>query len=149
MAEPGGGHALGHARSRALLWLAWWAILGVSLYFYRREHALEHFAWHLVYGSSFGLLLGAAWIHWTQRPPRSGPIWALAGYLYMIVPDLIWLAPTLGGGQPHAHAPWMDVFLGHVFLDTWAWTNHLLLPTALAAGAVFIIAKRHGQAAAA
>lgn len=120
-------------RRRASIAALWALTLVVSFVLYRAEHALEHFVWHLSYGGAFGLLLGAAWMVWTDRPARHPTVWAWAGYVFMIVPDLIWIAPRLGGSTVHPHQPWMDVFLGHVFLDTWAWTNVVLVPTGLLA----------------
>lgn len=133
-------------RRRLALAGLWSATLAVSAVLYTTEHALEHFLWHLSYGGAFGLLLGAAWMLYRSQPTRHASLWAWAGYAYMIVPDLIWLWPRLRGRAVHPHEPWMDVFLGHVALDTWAWTNWLLVPT-VAAGVIAFrwVARRVGE----
>lgn len=117
-------------------------VLAVSFVLYRSEHALQHFVWHLVYGGSFGLLIGAGVSYVRDIPARHPSLWFGAGYVYMTVPDLIWIWPRLQGRGVHPHQPWMDVFLGHVFLDTWAWTNHLLVPTLVVAATVWFYAQR-------
>lgn len=130
---------------RALKAAAWLAVLVVSFVLYRSEHALMHFLWHLVYGGSFGLLIGAAYSLARQVPARHPSVWFGIGYLYMIVPDLIWIGPRLAGSSVHPHQPWMDVFLGHVFFDTWQWTNHLLVPTLALAALAFGYAARRSS----
>lgn len=124
----------------------WTATLAASVVLYVSEHALEHFLWHLSYGGAFGLLVGAGWMRCTGRARGPASLWAWLGYVYMIVPDLIWIAPRLGGGTVHPHRSWMDLFLGHVFLDTWSWTNHLLVPAVLVGVAAFWSARRWAQA---
>lgn len=136
------------SRRRGALAGLWALTLAVSFLLYRSEHALEHMLWHVSYGGSFGLLLGAGWAYASSRPAGPASLWAWGGYVYMIVPDLIWLAPRVAGSGVHPHEPWMDVFLGHVFLDTWAWTNALLVPTALTAiGAWWLARVRPAQRA--
>lgn len=120
-------------RGRALVALAWAIALAVSYALYAREHALEHVLWHLVYGGAVGLLAGATWSLARDRTPRWAGRWALAGYAYMVVPDLIGVAPTLWGASPYPHQAWMNVFLGHVFLDRWTLTSALLVPAAVVA----------------
>lgn len=130
-------------RRRTAIGALWGLTLAVSAVLYTTEHALEHFLWHLSYGGAFGLLLGAAWATWRGSPARDPALWAWGGYTYMIVPDLIWIAPRLTGDPVHAHQAWMDVFLGHVFLDTWALTNVLLVPVvAVAVGAFWWAQQR-------
>lgn len=128
-------------RRHAVTAAAWSLALAVSYALYASEHALEHLLWHLVFGGAFGVLLGAVWSLAHDRRPRHAAWWALAGYAYMIVPDLLWIAPTLWGASAYPHQPWMDVFLGHVFLDRWTLTNSLLVPAAVVATVVWWAAR--------
>ena len=121
---------------------AWALALAISFLLYEREHALVHFAWHVGYGSAFGLLLAALVCWWRQRPVAFPSLWALGGYAFMAIPDLLWLAPTLAGRPPWPHAPWMDLFLGHVSLDAWPWASHALLPVLLATVAIWWVSHR-------
>lgn len=109
----------------------------LSLILYVREDALTHFVWHLGYGGSAGLLLGAALAGVRRRPPPTPMLWPLASYLWMILPDFLWLAPTLTGHPPHEHQAWMNVFLAHVALDGWPLATPLLAPVILASAVVF------------
>jgi hypothetical protein len=59
----------------------------------------------------------------------------------MIVPDLLWALPLIWCGDVYSLQPWMDIFLGHVFLDHWAFTTAMLLPTLLVATLVWITAR--------
>lgn len=127
--------------TRTLKTGAWTLVLAVSLVLYHSERALQHFLWHLVYGGSFGLLAGALASYVREVPARHPSLWFGAGYVYMIVPDLIWIAPRLGGEGVHPHQAWMDVFLGHVFLDAWAWSNALMAPALVVAVSAFWLAR--------
>jgi len=111
--------------------VAWLMALAGTAPLYWTEKAMEHFIWHLGYGAAAGLL-AAALFSWVRKsPPRGASWWALAGYLYMIIPDGIWLAPVLLGGDPIEHAPWMNIFLGHPALDEWRYTSLFLVPVLL------------------
>lgn len=127
---------------RTITWTAWGLTLLVSIVHYAREHALEHFLWHLAYGGAAGLLVAAGWTLYRNQPTRAPALWALGGYLFMIVPDLIWLAPTLTGHAAREHEVWMDIFLGHVFLDTWRWTRAVLVPAVVVALGAYVGAVR-------
>lgn len=116
---------------------AWTLVLAVSYALYASEQAFEHFLWHLVFGGGFGVLVGAVWALVHDQRPRHAASWALAGYGYMIVPDLLWIAPKLWGAPVYPHQPWMDVFLGHVFLDHWALTSSFLVPAIVVASVVW------------
>jgi hypothetical protein len=122
--------------------LLWGGVLAVSAGPYLLESSLDHFLWHLVYGGSVGVAVGAAVSLRRGRPPRHASLWALGGYLYMIVPDLLWALPLLWGGDVYPHQPWMDVFLGHVFLDHWPHTTAMLVPTLLVAGLAWLGVRR-------
>lgn len=100
-------------------------VLGISALFYAVERSMEHFLWHVGYGAAAGLFLAAA-TGWRPFPT------ALATYGYMVIPDLIWLSGKWFGTGPVAHAPWMDIFLGHYSLDKWSLATPLVLPTYLA-----------------
>jgi len=126
-------------RSKRLLW---GIVLVVSAGPYLLEAALDHFLWHLVYGGAVGVAIGAGFSLYRGQPPRHASLWALGGYLYMIVPDLLWALPLLWGGEEYPHQPWMDIFLGHVFLDTWSYTTVLLIPTILAAVLLWLTAQQ-------
>lgn len=128
-------------RRHAATAAAWAMVLAVSYALYTRELALEHFLWHLVYGGAVGLVVGAAWAGLRGRRPVRPAAWALAGYAYMVVPDLIWVAPTLWGAPAHPHQAWMNVFLGHVFLDRWTLTSSFLVPAAVVATVVWWAAR--------
>ncbi len=130
----------------AALWLA---VLAVSWALYRHEQSLQHFAWHLGYGSAAGLLAGAAWILWQGPIDGHRTLWPLAGYLYMAIPDVIWLVPTLWGAPPYPHEPWMDVFLGHYSLDRWSLATPMLAPAVLLGLGAFTWAQRHANQASA
>lgn len=108
-------------------WLAWCVVLAVSAASYWHERALDHFVWHLAYGGSAGVLAGS-FVAWARRRgarrdqaaspgARAWTAWALAGYAYMVIPDLLWFAGRVATGAPWDHTPWMDVFLLHVSLD--------------------------------
>jgi len=128
--------------SRRHLRALWAVTLAVSLVLYQTEHALWHFLWHLSYGGSFGLFVGAAWIVYSKGSRVNWPVWAWLGYVYMIVPDLIWIGPRLAGSTVHPHQPWMDVFLGHIFLDMWTWTTPVLLPTVAASIVTYVLVRQ-------
>lgn len=114
---------------------AWAGVLAASFLLYAREESLEHFLWHLGYGGAFGLVAAAA-LQRAGYAQRVGPaLAALGGYLFMVVPDVLWVAPTLVGRPPWPHETWMNVFLGHVALDAWAWATPAL-PFVLAAAAL-------------
>lgn len=105
-------------RRPATPWLAWVAVLGVSAAAYGHQEALVHFLWHLAYGGSAGVLLGLALGRGRRAAShRALSAWALAGYAYMVVPDLLWLAGRAATGAAWEHEPWMDIFLLHVSLD--------------------------------
>lgn len=132
---------------RAGVQLAWGAALVVSVVLYGGADSLEHFLWHLGYGGAAGLVAGAAGLRlgWLRRPR---PTWfALAGYAFMAIPDVLWLLPTITGGDPWPHEPWMNVFLGHVALDAWDWATPALPFVLLAAAAVAFTMARKGQTA--
>lgn len=140
--RPGGPD---EALSRgAVATYAWAAALAVSVVLYAREESLEHFLWHVGYGGAFGLMVGAL----IQRVrPRTSvrPSWAaLAGYVFMAVPDLLWVAPTIVGRPPWPHEPWMNVFLGHVALDAWPWATPAL-PFVLAVAALVALVFGRGK----
>lgn len=132
-------------RRQAAIGTLWLLTLAVSFLLYRTEHALEHLLWHLVYGGSAGLLVATGWTLHQDVPAPSLLLWAWAGYVYMIIPDLIWLAPRLAGHPAHPHQGWMDLFLGHVFLDTWSWTTPLLVPVLATAAAGYLWAVHHTE----
>ena len=119
----------------------WAIVLVASAVPYLVEVALDHFLWHLVYGGSVGVAIGAGIALYRSHQPRNPSLWALGGYLYMIVPDLLWVLPVLWGGNVYPHQPWMDIFLGHVFLDTWSYTTVVLVPTMLLAGLLWVTAR--------
>jgi hypothetical protein len=121
--------------------ILWAGVLLVSAGPYLLEAALEHFLWHLVYGSSVGVVAGAGVSLYQSQPPRRVSLWALGGYIYMVIPDILWAIPLVWGGDVYHHQPWMDVFLGHVFLDTWAYTTAMLTPTVLVAALAWIGAR--------
>lgn len=129
------------ARSTYLKWSLWAGVLAISAGPYLLEAALDHFLWHLVYGGSAGVVVGAGFALSRTHPPCHPSLWALIGYAYMIVPDLLWALPLIWGGDVYSHQPWMDIFLGHVFLDHWAFTTAMLLPTLLVATLVWITAR--------
>lgn len=142
--EDGGGLRLG-SRRRATVGL-WLAAIGVSLLGYGLADELIHFGWHLAYGSAAGLLVGLLVARARGRAPRAPGLWALAGYAYMVVPDALWVLPVLWGGELWPHEAWMDVFLGHVALDHWAYASLLAVPTLLAAAGVWWWAANTGAA---
>ncbi len=119
---------------------AWVLVLAVSTVSYWHEQALDHFAWHLAYGASAGIVAGAL-AGLVRRPRRQTPatwaLWALAGYAYMVIPDLIWFAGLATTGEAWDHEAWMDVFLLHVSLDQFphAWAG---APVAMAIAAASI-----------
>lgn len=119
----------------------WAGVLAVSAGPYLWEAAVDHFLWHLVYGCSVGVVIGAGVSLSRARRPQHVSLWALGGYVYMVVPDLLWALPLLWGGDVYPHQPWMDLFLGHVFLDTWAYTTAMLTPTVLVAALVWVGAR--------
>ena len=124
-----------------LTWLKgylWAGVLVISIGPYLWEAALDHFLWHLVYGGSAGILVGAGFSLYQDQPPRHASLWALVRYGYMVIPDILWALPMMWGGGVYPHQPWMDIFLGHVFLDTWSYTTVMLVPTLLIAALVWI-----------
>ncbi len=115
----GGGRRQRWVNRPWVLPVTWALVVAVSVVFYVVERSLEHFLWHLGYGVSAGLVAAAGWALWRRRAVDHPQLWALAGYGWMVVPDLIWLAGKWGRGVPYPHQPWMDVFLGHYSLDRW------------------------------
>ncbi len=83
----------------------WTGALAISVIGYGREDETVHFAWHLAYGASAGLLASAAYglAHGT-RSPAAG-LWALGGYGFMVVPDVLWIARDCGAGPCGATSP--------------------------------------------
>lgn len=119
----------------------WAGVLVISAGPYLVEAALDHFLWHLVYGGSVGVVVGAGFALSQNQPPRHASLWALAGYVYMVVPDILWALPMIWGGDVYPHQPWMDIFLGHVFLDHWSLTTVMLVPTLLIAALVWLTVR--------
>lgn len=132
-------------RRRVLAGLAWLVVLAVSWVLYRHEDSLQHFAWHLGYGASAGLVVAAAVTGLRGRHPGPAHAWALAGYLYMAIPDVLWLVPTAWGAAPYPHEPWMDVFLGHYSLDLWPLATPLLVPAVLVAVGLYVWIHRRDR----
>lgn len=133
-------------RRRHLITAALWLlVLAVSWALYQHEDSLQHFAWHLGYGSAAGLLIGAGWSLWQGPIARHRTLWPLGGYLYMAIPDMLWLAPTLCGAAPYPHQPWMDVFLGHHSLDLWSLATPMLVPAVLLGLGAFVWAQHHAR----
>lgn len=116
-------------RPRAHLAL-WLLVLAASAAFYAWQDSLLHFLWHVGYGASAGLVAGAAWSVAARRRLPAPSLWGLAGYAWMAVPDLIWLAGLWASGSPWPHRPWMDLFLVHYSLDLWPLAT-AALPAAL------------------
>ncbi len=113
-------------------------LLGASAYFYATERSLEHFAWHLGYGAGAGMLLASAWSR--VRRIRSPTLWPVASYLWMVIPDLLWLAKRIITGTPWPHQGWMDIFWFHVSLDRWALATPLVVPFYGASLAIYVAA---------
>lgn len=108
--------------------IIWLPILLASGYYYWQFHAIEHFIWHLSFGTAAGFVVAAIW-----EPRRGAWIWPLVMYGFMIVPDLIFLAGRWFGFSGR-HAPWMDVFLGHYSLDQLGLVATILSPLAFING---------------
>lgn len=117
--------------------LAWAVVLAVSAWGYWATHALLHFLWHLGYGSAAGLALAGVWTLVRRRPAGHAALWALGGYGFMVVPDLLWALPLLARRSPWEHEHWMDLFLGHVALDAWPFAGLALVPV-LAGSLLFL-----------
>lgn len=132
-------------RRHLVIAVVWSAVLAVSWALYQHEDSLQHFAWHLGYGGAAGLLTAAGWTLWQGPIGWGRTLWPLGGYLYMAIPDVLWLAPTLWGAAPYPHAPWMDLFLGHYSLDLWSLATPMLVPAVLVALGVYLVVDRSSR----
>ncbi len=129
-------------RRRLLIAVVWLAVLVVSWALYQHEDSLQHLAWHLGYGGAAGLLAAAGWTLWQGPIGWGSTLWPLGGYLYMAIPDVLWLVPTVWGAAPYPHEPWMDVFLGHYSLDLWSLATPMLIPAVPVALGVYLVVDR-------
>lgn len=92
--------------------LCGWCLLGIAveagLYFsYRGHDARFHWFTHFFVGSGLALIGMALFVIVRGRPAPYPLGWLVAGHLFAMFPDLLFI-----GGV--AHAPWMDVFAGHI-----------------------------------
>lgn len=89
-------------------WCAVAAVVEAGLYAsYRGHDARFHWFTHLFVGASLALVAMALVARCLGRPVPYPLVWLLAGHLFAMAPDLLFVAGV-------AHRRWMDVFAGHI-----------------------------------
>ncbi len=84
-------------------------VVAVEIVLYRRFQQGDgtfHYFTHLFAGGSLALVLMAVVAHRWRRPVRFPLLAVLAGHLFAMAPDILYL-------ESIAHTRWMDVFVAH------------------------------------
>ena len=97
---------------------------------YRHHDAGFHWAAHFLVGLTAAALLGLAWLGVRGSAPRAFLLWVLAAHLFAMFPDLLFRAGV-------AHAGWMNLFLGHIWVHYVPGGNSSWLVVALLASGVY------------
>ncbi|MBW3548956.1 MAG: alpha/beta hydrolase [Actinobacteria bacterium] len=96
------------ATLRICLWCVAATLVEVALFVsYRGHDARFHWFTHFFVGASVALVVMALVARRQRRPVAYPLVWPVLGHVVAMFPDLLF-----AGGE--AHAPWMDVFLGHI-----------------------------------
>jgi len=112
--------------------------VGLGVYSsYRHHDARFHWFVHFFVGASAALLLMAAVAWRTRRPVRWPLLWLLAGHLFAMVPDILFLLFSV------IHQRWMDVFLWHISAHFIPGRNVTWYLTFLASLGVYFLALQH------
>ncbi|MBA3757515.1 hypothetical protein H0X09_01465 [Candidatus Saccharibacteria bacterium] len=97
---------------------------------YKAHDAVIHFFLHSLAGVNAALLIFIT-LSLQKRPSRNFIFWAFTLHQYAMLPDYLYQA-----GSPHQ--PWMNVFLGHVFLDNLSYHEWILSGLAVFLGTVYL-----------
>jgi hypothetical protein len=97
---------------------------------YKAHDAVIHFFLHSLTGINAGLLIFIT-LSLQKRPSSNFILWAFTLHQYAMLPDYLYQA-----GYPH-HA-WMNVFLGHVFLDNLPFHEWILSGLAVVLGTLYL-----------
>lgn len=112
----------------ALLVLAEYALF----HSYRGHDADFHWATHFLVGLTVAAAINLAWLFVKGAPARGMLLSVLAAHLFAMAPDLLFNV-----GVPHA--PWMNVFLGHIWVHYLPSGDKSWLVIALVASGTFAI----------
>lgn len=131
LAEPW-ARAYRPLRARTLLaQLVLLVVVEVLLFHSYRDHEADfHWAAHFLVGLSAAALFNLVWLAIKGAPARGLLISILLGHLFAMAPDLIFNAGV-------AHAPWMNLFLGHIWVHYIPGGNTTLLGIALLASGAY------------
>lgn len=112
---------------RVSLWCAAAVVAEIGLYAsYRGQDARFHWFTHFLVGGSISLAAMVAVARRRRRPVPNPLAWVVAGHVFAMVPDLLFVAGV-------AHERWMDLFAGHL-------TTHFVPGRNLSWYAVFLVA---------